>query len=179
MEKNKNLWWIMAAMMAALVCAATMVVRIPSPVNGYINLGDGAVLLAAWLLGPLGGAAAGGLGSMLADVFSDYLHYAPGTLVIKAASAAVAAGIGYLLRRRGVRSDFVVWTTGGIVGELVMVGGYFLYASLLLGKGWAAAASIPGNLVQGGAGVILSVLLMTAVRKTGRIPVWDIKAEKE
>ena len=60
MEKNKNLRWIMAAMMAALVCAATMVVRIPSPVNGYINLGDGAVLLAAWLLGPLGGAAAGG-----------------------------------------------------------------------------------------------------------------------
>ena len=91
----------MAAMMAALVCAATMVVRIPSPVNGYINLGDGAVLLAAWLLGPLGGAAAGGLGSMLADVFSDYLHYAPGTLVIKAASAAVAAGIGYLLKSVG------------------------------------------------------------------------------
>lgn len=30
-----------------------------------------------------------------------------------------------------------------------MVLGYFAYASMILGKGLAAAASIPGNIVQG------------------------------
>ena len=43
-----------------------------------------------------------------------------------------------------------------------MVAGYFGYACLLLGKGIGAAASIPGNLVQGMSlviGLVLFVLL--------------------
>ena len=32
-------------MLAALTCVATMVIKIPSPLNGYINLGDCIVLL--------------------------------------------------------------------------------------------------------------------------------------
>ena len=31
---------VVSALMAALVCVATMVVRIPTPTNGYVNLGD-------------------------------------------------------------------------------------------------------------------------------------------
>ncbi len=43
---------------------------------------------------------------------------------------------------------------GGVVSEVIMVAGYFGYASLLLGKGIGAAASIPGNLVQGAVGLV-------------------------
>ena len=75
---------VLAALLAALVCVATMVVQIPSPMQGYVNLGDCFVLLSGWLLGPWYGFAAGGIGSMLADLFLGYAHYAPGTLVIKA-----------------------------------------------------------------------------------------------
>ena len=57
---------VLAALLAALVCVATMVVQIPSPMQGYVNLGDCFVLLSGWLLGPWYGFAAGGIGSMLA-----------------------------------------------------------------------------------------------------------------
>ena len=51
---------VVSALMAALTYVATMVVQIPSPMNGYVNLGDCFVLLSGWLLGPwYGGAAAG------------------------------------------------------------------------------------------------------------------------
>ena len=60
-------------MLAALVCVATMVIKIPSPLNGYINLGDCIVLLSGWLLSPVYGFMAAGLGSALADLFAGYV----------------------------------------------------------------------------------------------------------
>ena len=54
---------VLAALLAALVCVATMVVQIPSPMQGYVNLGDCFVLLSGWLLGPWYGFAAGGAAS--------------------------------------------------------------------------------------------------------------------
>lgn len=49
---------VVSALMAALTYVATMVVQIPSPMNGYVNLGDCFVLLSGWLLGPWYGGAA-------------------------------------------------------------------------------------------------------------------------
>ena len=62
-------------MLAALICVATMVIKIPSPLNGYINLGDCIVLLSGWLLSPVYGFMAAGLGSALADLFAGYVTY--------------------------------------------------------------------------------------------------------
>ena len=50
--------------------------------QGYVNLGDCAVPLSAWILGPVYGGVAAGVGSMLADLLSGYAHYAPGTFLI-------------------------------------------------------------------------------------------------
>lgn len=67
---------VLAALFAALACVATMVIQIPSPMNGYVNLGDCFVLLAGWVLGPVYGSLAAGIGSALADMFTGYMHYA-------------------------------------------------------------------------------------------------------
>ena len=150
---------VLAALLAALVCVATMVVQIPSPMQGYVNLGDCFVLLSGWLLGPWYGFAAG-IGSMLADLFLGYGHYAPGTLIIKGAMALVAA-LMYEKMGRTMASRIA----GGVVGEIIMVLGYFGYASLLLGKGLAAAASIPGNIFQGAVGLVVGVLLVTVLER--------------
>ncbi|MGI6028184.1 MAG: ECF transporter S component [Candidatus Heteroscillospira sp.] len=149
-----------ASMFAALCCVATMAIQIPSPMNGYVHLGDCFVLLSGFLLGPVYGTAAAGIGSMLADILSGYAHYAPGTLVIKAACALIAA----LIYNAGRRST-VSAVLGGIAAEIVMVLGYFGYASLLLGKGVGAAASIPGNVVQGVFGIISGVVLLKVAEK--------------
>ena len=146
--------------MAALVYVATSIIQIPSPVNGYVNLGDCFVLLSGWLLGPWYGFAAGGIGSMLADLFLGYGHYAPGTFVIKGLVALIAALLYEKLGRTQVSR-----IVGGVVSEIVMVLGYFGYASLLLGKGLAAAASIPGNVFQGTVGLVVGVLLVAVLER--------------
>ena len=52
---------VMTAAFAALACVATMVVKVPSPTGGYMNLGDTVVLLGGYLLGPGWGALAGSI----------------------------------------------------------------------------------------------------------------------
>lgn len=136
MENQKVRKLVLSALMAALVYVATSIIQIPSPVNGYVNLGDCFVLLSGWLLGPWYGAAAAGIGSMLVDLLSGYGHYVPGTLIIKGLDALVAALI-FRALGRGKTAMLV----SGIVGETIMVLGYFAYASMILGKGLAAAAS--------------------------------------
>ena len=158
MDDKKLRKLVLSALLAAPCCVATMVVQIPSPMQGYVNLGDCFVLLSGWMLGPWYGFAAGGIGSMLADVLLGYAHYAPGTLVIKGLMAMTAALI--LRRMNGSSTGRVL---GGVAAELLMVAGYFGYASLLLGKGLAAAASIPGNLVQGAAGLAAGLMLMAVM----------------
>lgn len=159
MKHNKLIRLVLAALFIALGCVATMVISIPIPAtNGYINLGDGIVLLGAFLLGPVYGAAAGGLGPMLADILLGYASYAPGTLVIKALSALFAA----LLSRMGGEKPAAV-LLGAIAGELVMIAGYFAYESLVLGYGLAAAAGIPANALQAAAGIVVSILCRKAL----------------
>ena len=139
---------VLSALMAALCTVMTMVIQIPSPMQGYVNLGDCAVLLSAWVLGPWYGGAAAGIGSMLADLLSGYAHYDPGTFDVKLAMAVAAAWLFRDLRHKSIR-PLPAQLASGLVGEAFMVLGYFGYACLWLGKGWAAAASIPGNIVQG------------------------------
>jgi len=150
MENQKVRKLVLSALMAALVYVATSIIQIPSPVNGYVNLGDCFVLLSGWLLGPWYGAAAAGIGSMLVDLLSGYGHYVPGTLIIKGLDALVAALI-FRALGRGKTAMLV----SGIVGETIMI----------LGKGLAAAASIPGNIVQGIAGIAIGLALAVLLQK--------------
>ena len=159
MKKDKLTRLVLAALFAALCCADTSLIHIPIPAtNGYINLGDGVVLLGAFLLGPVYGAAAGALGSMLADLLLGYALYAPGTFVIKGLMALCAA-----LTMSAFRGRKGGLTVGAIAGELVMLLGYFAYESLALGYGLAAAASIPANAIQGAAGIVAAVVAYHAL----------------
>lgn len=175
MEKIHKL--VFTALLAALVCVSTLLIQIPSPMNGYINLGDCFVLLSGWILGPVWGFMAGGLGSALADLLSGYSYYAPGTLLIKGAVALSAALLGVLLQKsllRGIgqkRRLSLACALSGVAGECIMVLGYFIYAGWILGSGLAAAMSIPGNLIQGCVGILSAVLLMRAVPVISRLRV--------
>ncbi len=156
MNHNKLMRMVQTGLLTALVCAATMVIRIPTPNGGYVNMGDALVLLSGWVLGPVYGFFAAGVGSALADLLWGYGAYVPGTLLIKGCMGLVAA---WTLRKSLL--------LGAVIGEVIMVGGYFLYESTLLGYGAAAAASIPGNAMQGAVGLVLGLLLYRICKKQG------------
>ena len=54
--KTKKL--VTAALFAALACVATMIIKFPSPLKGYLNIGDCIVLLCGWMLSPVYGFVA-------------------------------------------------------------------------------------------------------------------------
>jgi len=91
----------------ALVCAATIVFSIYVPATkGYFNIGETMVYTTALLFGPYIGAFAGGVGSMLADIFLGYWIYAPATLIIKACEGAI---VGFLSRKGFKPSSKMLW----------------------------------------------------------------------
>ncbi len=141
------------AIFAALVAAATMVINIPLPaVQGFINVGDSVIFLAGLLFGPLVGGLAGGIGSMLADLLLGYAHWAPWTLVIKGIEGVI---VGSLARRPLVAMP---------VAALWMIGGYLAAATVMYGFG-PAAASIPGDLVQGAGSIVIAGLIYIPLRQ--------------
>lgn len=157
---------VLTALFIALVSIASMLIRIPSPMQGYLNCGDCLCLLAGWLLGPFGGFLAGGLGSALSDLLSGYSLYVPGTFFIKGALSLSAALILRLFsksKRKQLRLTGLCLSA--TVSEAVMILGYYIYARFLLGNGISAIATIPGNALQGAFGIVSGLLLYPFLRK--------------
>lgn len=179
--------WVTAALFAALTCVCTMIIRLPTPTCGYIHPGDGMVLLSGLILGPAAGALAAGIGSMLSDLCSGYLAWVPATFLIKALSAMSA---GFLFRRcrlrtKGRRCLTLRVILGGLIGETLMVCGYFLFevglnaaangrlTSAAIAGGIAySAAGIPANMIQGVTGIVIACLLLPVLQKIPDVRIW-------
>ena len=166
MQAKKTLKLVMAALLAAMTCVATMVIKIPlTATGGYINLGDCIVLLSGLLLGPLYGGLAAGIGSALADLFSGYVAFLPATFLIKGFMAVI---VGSLVKNLSKKNTVKTAITGALA-ECFMIAGYFFFEAVVMGFGLGAAASIPGNAIQGIVGLILAMLLVS-VLKTCNLP---------
>ncbi len=178
--------WVTAALFAALTCVCTMIIKIPTPTGGYIHPGDGMVLLCGLILGPSMGALAAGIGSMLSDLFSGYLTWVPATFVIKALTAMVA---GFLFRKTknalSGKTNTLRVILGGLVGEALMVFGYFLFEvglnaaanggltkAALAGGIAYSAAGVPANMLQGITGIVIACLLLPLLCKIPDVRVW-------
>lgn len=161
--KTKTQKIVVAAMLAALCCVATMIIKIPSPLKGYLNLGDCVVLLSGWLLSPVYGFAAAGVGSALADVFSGYIIYAPATFVIKGIMAIIAH---YCFKgMQGKIGSAPSRVIGGALAEIVMILGYFVFEGFMYGFA-PSAVNIPANGMQGIAGLVIGLVLVKIFEKT-------------
>lgn len=153
---------VMTSLFAAITTLATMIIKVPTfGTNGYVNVGDAAVLISAWLLGNPYGALAAGIGSGLADLLSGYPAYIPGTIIIKFAMAFFAAKIYKTLKERLPKT--IVFIISSFVAEALMITGYFLYEATILGYGVAASASIISNAVQGITCLIIGNALIHAL----------------
>ncbi len=162
---NNVLLISMIGIFTALNFVITYWIQIPIPATGgYINIGDITVMFTALLFGPIIGGIAGGLGPMLADIFSPYIIYAPATVVIKGIEGFLIGLISNPKDCKGRVSyrDIIAVLIGGILIPL----GYFVYEAFILGLGVAVAlVEMPGNFFQFGFAVIGSILLITTSRK--------------
>lgn len=157
------------AILMALTTVMTMVIHIPTiGTNGYLNLGDMVVFLAAMLLGKKGGFIVGGLGSGLADLLLGYSHYAPITFLVKGLEGYIAGSI--LDTKLGENKPIIATVVGGIWMAL----GYYI-AEIFMYGAKAALASVPGNIMQGLLGAVTSVLLFMALKKSKIINEWQTR----
>lgn len=152
---------VLSALLATLTCVATFIVRIPSPVGGYINLGDCMVLISGWLLGPLYGFLSAAVGSALADISAGYVLYAPVTFLIKGIMALVAAIIHKSISNKSTVAANIV---GGTIAEIIMILGYFVFEWAIYDFG-GALANVPSNAAQGVAGIVVAILLYTVLKR--------------
>jgi len=150
------------AIMASVVCVATMLIQIPIPqTKGYINIGDTMIFVTALTFGAVAGGFAGGVGSALADVLSGYAYFAPITLIVKGIEGLLA---GLITNKKKVARDVIAVAIGG--SEMIL--GYFLAEFYILGVEWGALAEVPGNIFQILAGGIVGIPLALVLRK--RLP---------
>lgn len=154
---------VLSALLAALTCIATMVIRIPSPFKGYLNLGDSVVLLSGWLLPPVYGALAAGIGSALADLFSGYVTYAPATFLIKALMALAAHFLSKHIRSGAGR------LLSGLAAILILTGGYLLFEGILYGFAPSLVNVLP-NALQGAAGLVLGLAMVRIAKHINFMP---------
>lgn len=138
-----------------------MIIKIPAPLNGYINAGDGVVILAGWLLSPVCGFFSAGIGSLLADVLGGFPLYAPVTFIIKGVMSLVVC---YVWRKVSGCNKILAGFLCAFFAELVMVFGYMLFEIFLYGF-TPSLANLPANLIQGGFGIISGILLINIFSK--------------
>jgi uncharacterized membrane protein len=148
---------VIAAIMASLVCVTTLLIQIPIPATqGFFNVGDAMIMLAAFIGGPIVGAIAGGLGASLADFIGGWYIWVIPTLIIKGVEGFLAGWIG----RNGFSRKVLGWLIGG--GE--MVTGYLLVQILFYGLS-AALFEVPYNIVQMSVGGLVGIPLAEALKR--------------
>ncbi len=141
----------LAGVLTALVFIFTAYLHVPSH-TGYTHVGDGFIYLAACLL-PLPKAVfVGATGAFLADVLGGFALWAPGTVLIKAATVL-------LFSRKGKR----VLTRRNLLAllpaALICIGGYYFYEVLITGNPVSPLAGIAGYLTQSVLSSVLFVFL--------------------
>ena len=155
-----------AALFAALTTIATMIIQFPTPLGGYIHLGDGLVLLCGIVLGPITGGFAAGIGSMMADILSGYMHFAIPTLIIKALAAGLS-GYCYhkvLKHQRDVHHTIVKVIISGIISGAIVVLGYYFYEWFMYGFA-GAVGGVLMNVAQGVFAIVVACILSPILNK--------------
>ncbi len=155
---------VLSALMMCLIMVAIFILRIPVPfTQGYVNLSDGIIFLAVMILGYKYGALSAGLGSMMGDIIGGFAMWAPWTFVIKGIMALI---FGLLLQKSKAAEKPVQKVLAMIAGGIFMVFGYFIAEGVMYGSWAIAALGIPWNIGQFAVGIVLALLLETALGKT-------------
>ena len=168
MDKIKIRMIAYGGILTGLVLVSTMFLQIPNTQGGYVNLGDGVIFASAMILGPFAGVV-GALGSVLADLFAGYPHYAPATFVIKGLMGLIAG----LMLKSGKGGNYFFTAFTFFVCEVIMVSGYFLYETVLFGLQYSLPSILP-NIIQAIAGIAVGLASIPIVKKIFESEKWSV-----
>lgn len=162
MDDKKIKEMVYTSLLAALICVATFIIKIPSPVTGgYTHLGDGFIFIAVLLLGKKNGAWAGAIGAALADIIGGYSFYAIPTFIIKGVMALIMGTVIEKLPNMKHK-----WIAGAVIGSVWQIFGYYIVGSLMVGNFISTISEIPGNTIQSAAGIITAFAFMGVIKHT-------------
>lgn len=150
------------ALMIAVTFVMTSLIKIPIP-NGYVHLGDGAVLLSAYILGPWGGLIAAGLGSASADYFGGFGAYVLPTFLAKGLMAFI---FGYFMERYP-KTNKLFFLFPAVA---VMVAIYYVSEIVMYGSITAPLINIPFNCLQGLVGIVVALVLYKPLERFRLMP---------
>lgn len=153
------------ALLTALVAVATLTLRVPMPATqGYLNLGDAGIFVAALIFGPRTGAIAGGIGSAMADLIGGYPHWAPFTLLIKGIEGYLVGILFHSFLSQRWQTVWAILAAG--LGGVWMATGYFVTETFMYG--WQPAlAALTGNLLQALGSLAIGVPIASGLIRTG------------
>lgn len=146
------------ALLAALVCLATFIIKVPT-INGYTHIGDGLIFISVILLGKKNGAVAGGIGAALSDMLGGYIIWVIPTLVIKMSMAFL---MGLVMEKIFVQKKWG-WILGAAIGGALQVAAYALVEGAIYGPGFIVL-SIPPNIIQTIVGILIAAALNAALK---------------
>ncbi len=144
-----------------LVFLSTSIFFIAIPTsNGFFNIGEIFVYLAALIGGPITGAIAGGVGASLADVALGYGIFAPGTLIIKGIEGFLVGLIFHFSRRlkRWIRYLFMAVLCGVLIG----FSAFYIKEDFLFGMAFYGTKEFTVT-VPGYAFLIIALVLSLAI----------------
>jgi uncharacterized membrane protein len=149
----------LVAVLIALTTVFTLLIRVPTPARGYVNLSDVAITFASLIFGPWVGMVTGGVGTALADLLGGFAPFAPLSLVAHGLEGLLIGLIAW--NRRSLGWMIVAW----LAGSLAMVAVYLVGEGLFY-TGWPLAlAEAPLNAFQALVGGVIGIPLVLAVRK--------------
>lgn len=155
---------VQVGLLSALTFVAAMAIHIPYGNGGVIHLGDSMIFMTAVLFGKKYAAVSGALGMTMFDIMSGYSAWAPYTLVIKAVMGLIAGSIAYSGSAKG--NSTVKNISGMLMAGIWMVVGYYIAEVIMTGNLIAPVVGITGNAVQFGAGSVIAVVIITAIKRT-------------
>lgn len=160
MKSRPLLRLALASCLAALSLCATLVIRIPLPNGGYLNVGDAAVIITGCLLAPKFAFLSAAIGSGLADLIAGYTVYIPVTFIIKGVMALLVALAIERYAKTGKEKKLPLLTF--LIAEVIMVLGYYLFEGFLYGF-VASLSGVLFNTAQGLVGAIIATLIMSMI----------------
>ena len=157
---------ILTSMLIALVFVSTVFLNIRLPISsngGLVHLGTAMLFIASILFGPKKGLLAGAIGMGLFDMVGGWLLWAPITIVSRSLQGYIVGKIAWSNGQKG--NSIVLNLIGMIISIPFMVGVYYVGEAFLYGNWIAPLASIPGDLIQNGIGIIIAIPVCIVLRK--------------